>query len=257
MNKENNIIRRRPENCVALITGATGSLGRTLVEQMAITGRYKKIYACFKSNVSIANKLLSFPSVELCQCDFLSGDYQNLPTRVDVLVNNAALPASKNNTGEVTKVEYDALMLINAYTPFMLAQKYLKGMAVSQWGRIVNVGSIWSLRGSENNLAYNMSKHALSGLTKTIAIEYGALGITCNEVCPGPIESEMVDRIFEARSLTAGQTAQELKREFVNTLRSKRMVSTNEVASVISFLTTEEASGVNGVSIPVDLGFIV
>ena len=102
-----------------------------------------------------------------------------------------------------------------------------------------------------------MSKHALSGLTKTIAVEYNKYGITCNEVCPGPIESKMINRIFESRAAETGRPASDLKEEFIRSLKTGRMVDANEVAAAVAFLASNEASGVNGASIPVDLGLTV
>lgn len=246
-----------PRKYVAIVTGATGSLGRAIVEQFAKSGHYSAIHACYKSNTDVAKYLSTLPDVVPSQCDLLSETFNNLPDHVDVLVNNAGLPASKSTASEASQEEYNTLMTVNAYSPLALAQRYLSGMISLKWGRIVNVGSIWSIRGSERNLAYTMSKHALSGLTKTIAVEYGPFGITCNEVCPGPIDSEMIDRIFESRAAEAGRPADELKAEFIRSLRTQRMVLPTEVASVVSFLVSNEASGVNGVSIPVDLGLIV
>lgn len=241
---------------IALITGATGSLGRTIVKQFSCSGEYKRIYACYRSNSEIAADLDQLPNVESIKINFESGDISSLPDNIDVLVNNVGLAASKSLTEEVIETELNLLMKINLKIPVKLAQKSLPHMVSSLWGRIINIGSIWSLRGSERNAAYTISKHALSGLTKTIAVEYSTYGITCNEVCPGPIDSDMIDRIFHERAKTTGRSAIDLKNEFVNTLRPKRLVLPSEVASAVSFLASQAASGINGVSLPVDLGII-
>jgi len=242
---------------VALVTGATGSLGREIVKRLGETGRYSRIYACFNTRDNIANQLKAMPYVEVCQLDLLTRRLDILPDKVDVLINNAALPASKALSTELSEDEFNKLLELNTHIPMLLAQRYLPGMIGSKWGRIINVNSIWGIRGSERNLAYTMSKRALSGLTQTIAIEFCSTGVTCNEVCPGPIDSEMMDRIFEARSMESGRGACALKHEFVSSLRAGRMVRVEEVAATIAFLTSPEASGINGVSLPIDLGFIV
>ena len=242
---------------IALITGATGSLGRSIVEQFSASGKYQEIYAIYFQNAKNADAISKLSAVIPLQLDLLALDFHKLPHNVDVLVNNAALASSSDLSNKVSRDEYNKLMKLNSYVPLALAQHFIDGMIFSGWGRIINIGSIWSIRGSERNLAYTMSKHALSGLTKTIALEFGSQGINCNEVCPGPMESEMIDRIFENKSKNSKLSSSELKAQFENSLRSKKLIQTHEVASVVSFLASEKSSGINGVSIPVDLGITI
>ena len=88
--------------------------------------------------------------------------------------------------------DWDRTIALNLTAPFLLIRQCLPHMVRENWGRIVNISSIYGLRAVETNLPYTVSKHGLSGLTKTVAREYGAHGITCNEICPGPMKSRLL-----------------------------------------------------------------
>ena len=122
-------------------------------------------------------------------------------------MNCAGLSSGKEPAASVPVVEFDTLMNVNAHVPLVLTQRYLPSMLAAGFGRIINVNSIWGLRGSANNTAYTMSKHTLTGLTKSVAKDYGGSGVTCNEVSPGAVESRMMDRIVaDVRGATRGRT---------------------------------------------------
>jgi 3-hydroxybutyrate dehydrogenase len=125
-----------------------------------------------------------------------------------------------------------------------------------KWGRIINVNSIYGLRGADHNCPYNVSKHALSGLTKSIAKEYAVHQITCNEICPGAITSNLMSRIAEDAAREEGITPEAYLQEVASSYPAKRLVLPAEVADLAVFLASEQASYVNGASIPVDGGLI-
>ena len=97
-----------------------------------------------------------------------------------------------------------------------------------------------------------MSKHGLRGLTATIAQEYGANGITANEICPGPVESVMLRRIAVEEAGAEGM--EEYLKEVSEDLPIKRLIWADEVAWTANFLAAEESGGINGISLPVDGG---
>src|SRR5262249_5180901 len=142
----------------------------------------------------IADRLQAETAAAGLQIDF-SGDFSLPTTDFDVLVNNAGVNESDEETHEVDPFIWERMLRINATIPFLLTRAVLPGMLRRRWGRIINVGSIYSLRGAANRAPYVASKHALSGLTKTVAKEYAAHGITSNEICPSAVDSRMIDRI--------------------------------------------------------------
>ena len=172
----------------------------------------------------------------------------------DVLVNGAGINESEDRTDAVDPGIWQRMLHVNLTAPFLLAQSVLPGMVERGWGRIVNIGSIYSLRGAVLRAAYVASKHGLSGLTKTIANEYADRGITCNEICPAAVESRMITRIAQDRARLHGRSVSDVLDDYRRTTPARRLGNPEEVAAVAIFLCTEEAGYINGSSITVDGG---
>jgi 3-oxoacyl-[acyl-carrier protein] reductase len=131
----------------------------------------------------------------------------------------------------------------NVRGAFLCSRAAMRGMLRAKWGRIVNLSSAVAIRGNAGQTAYAASKSALVGLTKSLAREVGAKGITVNAICPGLLETEMTSHLTdEARAFYLDQTP------------IGRVARPDEVAGVVRFLMSEAASYVNGVALPVDGG---
>ena len=238
---------------LAFITGGTGSLGKELVREFSSQG-YQVIFQ-YNSRKEAARGLASKFHARAIQIDF-STDFELPDISFDVVVNNAGINITSALTHELSNQDWDRTIKTNLYAPFFVARKYLAGMMKRKWGRIINISSIYGLRGVENNLAYNASKHGLSGLTKSIAKEYAPYGITSNEICPSAVKSQMMNRIALEEATETGGTAADYLRSVCDSIPAKRMASPRDVAQIALFLASEEASFVNGVSIPCDGGMI-
>lgn len=236
-----------------LVTGGTGSVGRALVEAFSRNGDLVSFQ--YNTNEATATKLRDSLHSTPIQMDFATS--ATLPhADFDVVVNNAGVNISKQLSQDVTRANWDRTFLINVTVPFLLTQQCLPYMLSKGWGRIINVSSIYGLRGVETNLPYTASKHALSGLTKTIAKEYAEHGITCNEICPGPIESDMMSRISTERARLDGISPEAYLSEVCDEIPAGRMADPAEIASLALFLASPEAAYVTGASIPIDGGMI-
>jgi len=120
------------------------------------------------------------------------------------------------------------------------------------WGRVINISSIYGIRAVEQNLPYTVSKHGLAGLTKTIGREYAEFGITCNEICPGPITSRLMERIAERESDGSPDAIQTYLAGVADSIPAKRLATPEDVANLAAFLGSDYAAYINGVSIPLD-----
>ena len=167
--------------------------------------------------------------------------------RVDALVNNAGIsniaPALK------TSVEtYRKVLEVNLVSPFLTAKAFGEIMLDAGSGSIVNVSSVAGLQGVADRSAYNASKHGLIGLTRTLAVEWGARGVRVNAVCPGWVKTEMDHKDQAGGSYT--------DLDITDHVPMARFARPEDIAQAIVWLCDSSKSGfVNGVALPVDGGW--
>ncbi|MCX6154094.1 MAG: SDR family oxidoreductase [Candidatus Kapabacteria bacterium] len=235
------------------ITGGTGSVGQSLIE--LFTSSEFEVYFQFYKDVQKAQELSKKFKAQSFQIDFF-GNFVLPDTNFDIIINNAGINISDARTHLVTKENWQKTLFFNLEIPFMIIKKYLPYMMENKYGRIINISSIYGLRASEENLPYTVSKHGLTGITQTIAKEYAEFGITCNEICPAAINSMMMDRIALNYAKKENSTVRQYLKEVCDAIPTKRMAEPKEIASLSLFLCSQNASFINGSSIPVDGGLI-
>ena len=167
--------------------------------------------------------------------------------RVDALVNNAGISniaPALNTSAE----KYRQVLEVNLVAPFMLAKAFGKIMLDAGAGSIVNVASVAGLQGVADRSAYNASKHGLIGLTRTLAVEWGARGVRVNAVCPGWVKTEMDHKDQAGGSYT--------DQDITDHVPMGRFASPQDIAKAIAWLCDGSQSGfVNGIALPVDGGW--
>jgi NAD(P)-dependent dehydrogenase (short-subunit alcohol dehydrogenase family) len=165
--------------------------------------------------------------------------------RLDGAFNNAAM-GQAGRLDEVPEEEFDRVMAVNVKGTWLCLREEVKAMTGG--GSIVNVSSIGGLRGSSGMGAYQATKHAVIGLTRTAAHDFGPLGIRVNVIAPGPTESPMLDQL--RRDLPGGVEAR------IKATPLRKAGTGAEVGSTVSFLLSDRASHLSGVILPVDGGFL-
>jgi NAD(P)-dependent dehydrogenase (short-subunit alcohol dehydrogenase family) len=247
----------KSEARVAVITGAAQGIGRRTAEVLAERG-----YALALNDLRMPDDTLRAVQSSGVEAYGFAGDISDEAVvesfarevqarwgRADVLVNNAGIsfimPAEKTSAAD-----YRRVLEVNLVAPFLLAKSFGSMMLAAMRGSIVNVASIAGLVGVADRSAYNVSKHGLVGLTRTLAAEWGGRGVRVNAVCPGWVKTEM-DHKDQAKGIYSDA-------DITNRIPMARFASPDDIANAIAFLADERQSGfVNGHTLTVDGGWTV
>jgi NAD(P)-dependent dehydrogenase (short-subunit alcohol dehydrogenase family) len=165
--------------------------------------------------------------------------------KLDGAFNNAAM-GQAGRLDQVPEDEFDRIMAVNVKGTWLCLREEVKAMTGG--GSIVNVSSIGGLRGSPGMGVYQATKHAVIGLTRTAAHDFGPLGIRVNVIAPGPTESPMLEKL--RRDLPGGVEAR------IKATPLRKAGTGAEVGDTVSFLLSDRASHLSGVVLPVDGGFL-
>ncbi len=172
--------------------------------------------------------------------------------RLDVLVNNAGTQHRGPIEGH-PPARWREVFALNVDAAFHTIRHALPGMRERDWGRIVNIASVYGLAGGVERSSYVASKHALVGLTKAVALETASTRITCNAVCPGDVSTRIHYRNAKLMAEREGIGREEAQRRMAAiNMPSGRVVSPGEVASMVAYLCGEAAGEIRGVALPVD-----
>ena len=189
-------------------------------------------------------------------CERIVGETERRYGRIDVLVNNAGVgSAGEQSTLLQDPARWHEAMAVNLHAPFELTRLTLPGMIDRGFGRIVMIGSLASLAAgvAPGMSAYATSKHGLLGLTRAVALEVAAHGVTCNASCPDRCGRRRRSSRLPRRREWSGTTLEEAWQAREARTVAGRLVRAEEVAAVVAFLASEGASAVNGETIGVAL----
>lgn len=178
-------------------------------------------------------------------CTRLIKDVQQHFGRLDILVNNAGI-TKDGLVLRMKRSDWDAVLATNLSSAFTLSKAALRGMLANKWGRIINVSSVVALNGNPGQANYIASKAGLIGLTKALAQEYGAKGVTVNAVAPGFITSDMTEGLSD-----------ELKDGYLERIALRRFGQPEEVAAAVVFFASAGAGYINGQTLLVDGGMVL
>ena len=248
------------KNRIALVTGAGRGIGRAAALALAVRGARVVVTSRTQQELdSLVVEAGASPETFLTITADLSD--RLAPARIvaeatrvwgpiEILVNNAGIGSSQDPRPIVDFNDsfWDLTFAVNVTAPYLLTKLVLPSMIRAKWGRIINIGSINSKLPALHGAAYTASKHAIAGLTKAVAREVGDQGITVNAVCPGATATLMNDKRFEYDAARLGQSFEELERGA--SLLGRRLVPA-EVASLITYLASDEAGAINGQSLNV------
>jgi NAD(P)-dependent dehydrogenase (short-subunit alcohol dehydrogenase family) len=243
---------------VALVTGAGRGIGKVAAELLAARGA--RVMAVARSEAELAALGLDYAVADLgtpAGCEHAVTATEQRLGPVDILVCNHGIGSAHERViWEQDPGLWDETMRINLDGPFHLSRRVTAGMVERGYGRLVYTSSTAGQVAEFAGSAYTSSKHGLLGLMRSVAQDAGPHNVTSNAVLPGWVRTDMAERSAEAEAQERGVTVEQIWAERGKLYPPGRVVTPLEVAEVIAFLASEEASGVNGEAITVALGSI-
>jgi NAD(P)-dependent dehydrogenase (short-subunit alcohol dehydrogenase family) len=252
--------RIRLDGRVAVVTGAAGFIGRATAKLLAARGA--RIVAVDRRQQDLEAAIQDLPaSAEALPipADVTSEDEVKTYVRasldrfgkIDVFYNNAGIEGDVRRITEYPLESFRRVLDVNVVGVFLGMKHVLPAMLARGKGSIINTASIAGLIGSPDVAVYSASKHAVIGLTRSAAIECSGTGVRINCVCPGLIESRMLSAIVEGRNPGNAPIPHE---KLAERIPARRLGDPAEVASIVAFLASDEASYVSGSAYTVDGG---
>ncbi|MGW2249860.1 3-hydroxybutyrate dehydrogenase [Kitasatospora sp. NPDC001660] len=237
----------------ALVTGAASGIGRACAEAFAGVGAQVYVVDLAAEPARELAARIGGLAVVADLADPQAVDA--LPADADIVVNNAGL----QHVAPVHEFPPDRFSLIQRVmveAPFRILRRTLPHMYAQQWGRVVNISSVHGLRASAFKSAYVTAKHALEGLSKTVALEAAPYGVTSNCINPGYVRTPLVEKQIAAQAQAHGIPEGEVvERIMLDRTAVKRLIEPAEVAALALWLCTPSASYITGASLPVDGGW--
>jgi len=252
------------EKRVAVITGGSRGIGRGIAEAFAtqgaavvISGKSKEKGEQALDEMGAGDRAMFVPTDVRRQEDVnnLIDEAAKRYGSVDILVNNAGGSDRFALVHEMTDEAWQNALDFNLNAAFWGSRRALRYMLERGWGRIINISSVEGKQANKAAVAhYITNKHALNGLTKAVAFEYGTQGITCNAICPGAIETDTMRELGPQAAASAGITYQQFLDNYAQESALKRLNKVEEVAAMATLLASEIGGGITGALINVDGG---
>jgi NAD(P)-dependent dehydrogenase (short-subunit alcohol dehydrogenase family) len=251
----------------ALVTGSTAGIGLAIAQSLAREGAHVYVNGRTQQRVDAAiaaiRKQIPNAKVEGIVADFSTAAgadavIAKLPA-VDVLVNNVGIFDIKPFL-EIPDADWFRFFEVNVMSGVRLSRHYLPAMLKKEWGRIIFISSESAVQIPVEMIHYGMTKTAQVAIARGIAESVPASGVTVNSILVGPTESEGVGTFLAAMAKQQNKSTAQIEKEFFQTARAssllQRFINVDEVAAMVTYVASEQASATNGSALRVDGGVI-
>jgi 3-oxoacyl-[acyl-carrier protein] reductase len=234
-----------------VVTGGSRGLGLAIARKLVAAG-YRVIAVARHESAALqataASGNLHFRAFDLAEIAGIGALVKSIRKEFDPiygLVNNAAIGPS-GLLATMREAEIERAVRLNTLSPLILTRHVVRAMLAAGGGRIVNIASITALTGFSGLAAYSATKASLVGMTRALAREVGAAGITVNAVAPGFIDTDMTESL-----------SPEDRERIVRRSALRRLADADDVADAVEFLLSAKAKSITGIVLPVDAGSAV
>lgn len=243
----------------ALVTGANRGIGAAIAQRLATDGA--RVTLLVRSRASANAVLATLPAGTLVvEADVTNTEQvsraceaANAAAPVDMLVNNAGA-AESAKFADSDDALFDRMLNVNFRGAVLTTRALLPGMLARRFGRVVNIASTAGLTGYPYVTAYVAAKHAVVGLTRALAREVAAKGVTVNAICPGFTDTDLVSASVERIVASTGRSVDDARAALVSGNPQGRLITPAEVASAVAWLCRDDAGSVTGQAIAIDGG---
>ena len=250
----------------ALVTGATAGLGLAMAESLAGAGANIVLHDLVEPKetadrlrsrfgveaVSVATDLSQRSAIETMMADLLGR-----LAAIDILVNNAVVRHFAP-VEDFAPERWEQAIAVNLSAPFHLIRLALPAMKKRGWGRVINMGSVYSTRAVADRIDYVTTKTAILGITRAVAIETTTSGITCNALCPGTLPTPAIQAKIASIAAAEGRGVDETTRDYLAARQpTGRFVTMEAVGAMAVFLCSEAARDITGAALPIDGGWSI
>ena len=245
-------MKRSFDSKIAIITGASGGIGSAILKKFLIKGYFCILISSKKKNLENLKKKFK-KKVHVLKVDLTKEKdlikfklFLNKTKSIHSCINCAGINIIKN-FNKVTVKNFDKLMNINLKSAYFINQMVINKMVKQKYGRIINIGSIWSVVSREKRTLYSASKSGLSGLSRALAAEFSKFNILTNTISPGFINTKLTEKSLSKNDM------EKLKIK----IPLKRFGEPEEIADIVYFFGSDQNSYITGQNILCDGGFSI